>query len=60
MTLLSKILFIVTVTLTFDLMSPKIGYTELKLLCGNLCGHLPAIPTSLTKSHNTARLETGV
>jgi hypothetical protein len=55
-TLLSKIIFIVTVTLTFDLMTPpkigffpfqrgimwpslaKIWYTELKLLCRNLCG----------------------
>jgi hypothetical protein len=32
---------------------------ELKLLCGNLCGHpLPA--ARHTQSHNTARLETGV
>jgi hypothetical protein len=30
----------------------KIRYTELKLLCRNLCGH--------TQSHNTGRLETGV
>ena len=56
---LYKIIFIVMVTLTFDLLTPKsigffpchrgimwpnlvkIGYTELKLLCGNLCGRPP-------------------
>ena len=35
----------------------KIRYTDLKLLCGNLCGRLPA---RHTQSHNTDRLETGV
>ena len=67
---LSKIIFIVTVTLTFDLMTPtyigflpfhrgiswpslvKIRYTELKLLCGNLCGRPPA---RHTQSHNMAQ-----
>ena len=74
-TLLSKILFIVMVTLTFDLMTPKyigffpfhrgimwpslvkIRYTELKLLCGNLCGCPPA---RHTLSHNTTLLEMGI
>ena len=36
----------------------KIRYTELKLVCGNLCGSPPA--AHHTQSHNTARLETGV
>ena len=35
----------------------KIQYTELKLLCGNLCGRPPA---RHIQSHNTARLETSV
>ena len=80
-TLLSKIIFIVTVTLPFKLMTPKlirffpfhrgimwsrlvkIRLTELKLLCGNLCGRPPAStpspsplsPAHRTQTHNTDR-----